>query len=111
MSNRVLDLRGERCPVIFQRIMLALEGGRPGDVWEVWFNYPPAVAGVPRSLEVYRHQVLSLEAMSPTAWRLMVRAGERGIPTPLLPGDGHGRMKSWHTTMPPRGLGTTPRPT
>jgi TusA-related sulfurtransferase len=84
MKNRVLDLRGERCPVIFQRIMLALEDGKPGDVWEVWFNYPPAVSGVPRSLEVYRHQVLSLEPMSSTAWRLVVRAGERGIPHPSL---------------------------
>ncbi|MEW6524207.1 MAG: sulfurtransferase TusA family protein [Bacillota bacterium] len=82
MAHRLLDLRGERCPVIFQRIMLALEDGKAGDVWEVWFNYPPAVGGVPRSLQVYQHHVLALEPLSPSSWKLVVQKGERGVSHP-----------------------------
>jgi TusA-related sulfurtransferase len=80
----MLDLRGERCPVILQRVLLALDDLPAGVLLEVWLNYPPAVAGVPRSLEIYRHHVISLEPLSANSWKLVVQKGEGALRPPAV---------------------------
>lgn len=64
MSTRLLDLRGEVCPMNFVRTKLKLEELQGGEWLEVWLDEGEPVRNVPRSVKGEGHKVLKLERVS-----------------------------------------------
>lgn len=72
-----LDLRGEVCPYTFVKTTLALEEILPGQILRVTVDHGPAVENVPRSLLNRGHEVLDIEHVSESVWKLTVMKGGR----------------------------------
>jgi tRNA 2-thiouridine synthesizing protein A len=71
--GRTLDLRGEVCPYTFVKSKLAMEEMAMGEVLEVLVDFPPSAKNVPRSMEMEGQEVLGVEEISPSTWRIKVR--------------------------------------
>lgn len=74
MKTRKLDLSGEVCPYTLVKALLTLETMEPGAGVEIIVDYPPASSNVPRSLVLYGHEVVSVNAEG-SAWTIVVRKG------------------------------------
>ncbi|MFW6115885.1 MAG: sulfurtransferase TusA family protein, partial [Chloroflexota bacterium] len=72
-----LDLSGEVCPYTFVKTTLALEEMLPGQILQVTLDHGPAVENVPRSLANRGHEVVDIEQVSESAWKVTVKKGAR----------------------------------
>jgi tRNA 2-thiouridine synthesizing protein A len=71
--DRVIDLRGDHCPITFAKTKIALEEIAIGQVLRILLDYEPATKNVPRSAELYGDEVLSLERTGAQEWAVMIR--------------------------------------
>lgn len=71
--DRVLDLRGDVCPVTFAKTKIALEEMRTGEVLLVRLDYEPATRNVPRSAELYGDEVLAVRQVGDREWEVLIR--------------------------------------
>jgi len=71
--DRILDIKGQVCPLTFVRSKLALENMALGAVLEIVVDHQPAAVNVPRSLEQGGQKVLEIEAVGANEWHIFVR--------------------------------------
>ena len=67
-----IDLKGEVCPYTFVKSKLALEEMRIGQILEIIVDHEPAVENVPKSLTNEGQEVLSVEKINDTDWRMVI---------------------------------------
>lgn len=68
-----LNIKGEVCPYTFVKSKLALEKLPPGAVLSVIVDHEPAIENVPRSMENEGHEVLGVEKINDTDFRILIR--------------------------------------
>ena len=71
--DRVIDLRGDVCPVTFAKTKIALEEMRIGEVLLVRLDYEPASRNVPRSAALYGDEVLAVRQAGESEWEVLLR--------------------------------------
>jgi len=71
--DRELDLHGEVCPYTFVRSKLALEEMASGQVLSIIVDNSESASNVPRSLALEGHDVLTVDRVSGTGWRITVK--------------------------------------
>jgi tRNA 2-thiouridine synthesizing protein A len=73
--DSTVNIKGLVCPITFVRSKLALEKVGSGQVLEIILDYPEASRSVPRSMQEQGHEVISVEKINETDWRLLIRKG------------------------------------
>lgn len=73
--DSTVNIKGLVCPITFVRSKLALEKVGPGQVLEIILDYPEASRSIPRSMQEQGHEVISVEKINETDWRLLIRRG------------------------------------
>lgn len=71
--DRIIDLRGDVCPITFAKTKIALEEMQIGEVLRVLLDYEPATRNVPRSAEMYGDQVLHVGSAGQREWEVFIR--------------------------------------
>jgi len=71
--DRILDLRGDVCPITFAKTKIALEEMEVGQVLLVRLDYEPASRNVPRSAEMYGDEVLAVRTVGEREWEVVIR--------------------------------------
>jgi len=71
--DKTIDLKGEVCPYTFVKSKLALEEMGLDQVLEVVVDHEPAVENVPKSLKNEGQQVLAVDKINDTDWKILVR--------------------------------------
>lgn len=71
--HKSINLKGEVCPYTFVKSKLALEEMQIGQVLEVIVDHEPAVENVPRSMKIEGQQVVAVEKLNDTDWRLVIK--------------------------------------
>jgi tRNA 2-thiouridine synthesizing protein A len=72
-ADRIIDLRGDVCPLTFAKTKIALEEIAIGQVLCVLLDYEPATRNVPRSAQMYGDEVLHVGATDPGEWQVLIR--------------------------------------
>jgi TusA-related sulfurtransferase len=72
-KTRTLDLKGEVCPYTFVKSKLMIEEMNPGEVLEIIVDHQPAAKNIPRSMEMEGQEVLGVEQLNTTQWKLVLR--------------------------------------
>lgn len=72
-ADRLIDLRGDVCPLTFARTKIALEEMEIGQVLRVLLDYEPATRNVPRSAEMYGDQILGVVPTTDHEWAVWIR--------------------------------------
>ena len=88
VADHTLDLRGEVCPYVLVKTLIALEGLPAGQVMQVLLDYLPALRSVPKSVAAYGHQigvVAPLDAASGEWQFFIVKARRAAEPVPPAP--------------------------
>ncbi len=70
---KLLDLRGEVCPYTFVKSKLVMEEMVIGEVLEVVLDFPPAVKNVAKSMEMEGHEVIDVQQLHHSSWKIVVR--------------------------------------
>ncbi len=73
--DNVLDIKGEVCPYTFVKTKLTLETMESGEVLEIITDHQPASVNIPRSLKGEGHEVLTVDEMEESRWRIIVQKG------------------------------------
>ncbi|MBP2017710.1 TusA-related sulfurtransferase [Symbiobacterium terraclitae] len=71
--DRIIDLRGDVCPITFAKTKIALEEMEVGQVLLVRLDYEPATRNVPRSAQMYGDEVLAVRAAGEGEWEVVLR--------------------------------------
>ncbi|MEW8977246.1 MAG: sulfurtransferase TusA family protein [Symbiobacterium sp.] len=71
--DRILDLRGDVCPITFAKTKIALEEMAVGQVLLVRLDYEPATRNVPRSAQLCGDEVLAVRAVGEGEWEVVIR--------------------------------------
>ena len=71
--DKTIDLKGEVCPYTFVKSKLALEEMGLDQVLEVVVDHEPAVENVPKSLKNEGQQVLAVDKINDTDWKILVK--------------------------------------
>jgi TusA-related sulfurtransferase len=71
--DKTIDLKGEVCPYTFVKSKLALEEMGLDQVLEIVVDHEPAVENVPKSLKNEGQQVLAIDKINDTDWRILVK--------------------------------------
>lgn len=71
--DKTIDLKGEVCPYTFVKSKLALEEMGLDQILEIVVDYEPAVENVPKSLRNEGQQVLAVNKINDTDWKISVR--------------------------------------
>ena len=74
--DKTIDIKGLVCPMTFVRSKLALEGLQKGQVLEIILDYEEASRSVPKSMQEQGHEMLLVDKINDTDWRLLVRKGD-----------------------------------
>ncbi len=79
--DQSIDLRGEVCPYILMKTLLAFDGMDGGQVLRVLVNYLPALRGVPAGLTAYGHAVLLVIPLEggQDEWQIYARRAARQV--------------------------------
>ncbi len=72
-SDKTIDLKGEVCPYTFVKSKLALEEMELDQILEVIVDHEPAVENVPRSLKNEGQNVLAVDKINDTDWKIVVK--------------------------------------
>lgn len=70
--DRVIDLRGDVCPITFAKTKIALEEMVVGQVLQVLLDYEPSSRNVPRSAAMYGDKVLAVEQTGSAEWAVTI---------------------------------------
>ncbi len=71
--DKTIDLKGEVCPYTFVKSKLALEEMGLDQVLEIVVDHEPAVENVPKSLKNEGQQVLAIDKINDTDWKILVK--------------------------------------
>ncbi len=71
---KVLDVRGEVCPVPDVETKRALKKMKKGEILEVLIDYPLSKERIPANSEKAGHKVLSIEEIGPSEWKIRIEA-------------------------------------
>lgn len=71
--DKTIDLKGEVCPYTFVKTKLALEEMDLNQILEVVVDHEPAVKNVPRSLKNEGQNVLAIDKMNDTDWKIVIK--------------------------------------
>ncbi len=71
--DKAIDLKGEVCPYTFVKSKLALEEMGLDQVLEIVVDHEPAVENVPKSLKNEGQQVLAIDKINDTDWKILVK--------------------------------------
>ncbi len=71
--DKTIDLKGEVCPYTFVKSKLALEEMDLDQILEVVVDHEPAVENVPRSLKNEGQNVLAVDKINNTDWKIVVK--------------------------------------
>ncbi len=71
--DKTIDLKGEVCPYTFVKSKLALEEMELDQILEVVVDHEPAVENVPRSLKNEGQNVLAVDKINDTDWKIVVK--------------------------------------
>jgi TusA-related sulfurtransferase len=71
--DKTIDLKGEVCPYTFVKSKLALEEMDLDQVLEIVVDHEPAVENVPKSLKNEGQQVLAVDKINDTDWKILVK--------------------------------------
>jgi TusA-related sulfurtransferase len=71
-----LDLTGVPCPANFTRAFLRLEGMDEGETLELIVDDGEPIENVPANIKDDGHEVLHIQRLSESSWRVLVRKGE-----------------------------------
>ena len=71
--DKVVDLKGEICPLTFVKSKLVLEGMKSGQILEVIVDHEPAIENVPRSMKNEGHEVIEVKKIGKSEWKILVR--------------------------------------
>jgi len=71
--DETLDVRGEVCPYPDVKTQRKVKSMKPGQVLEVLVDYPLSVERIPRSMQKMGHEVLKVEKIGESEWRLLIR--------------------------------------
>ena len=77
--TKTIDERGEICPVPDVDTRRALKSMKPGEILEVLIDYPLSKERIPASVEREGHEVLKIEEIGPSEWRILIKVkGKEG---------------------------------
>ena len=71
--TETLDVRGEICPYPDVKTKNKLKKMRAGDILEVLVDYPLSVERIPRTVEKMGHEMLKIEKIGESEWKLYIR--------------------------------------
>ncbi len=74
--DKEIDIRGEICPYTFVKSKLALEEMSPGQVLGIIVDHEPATKNVPRSMENEGNEIIGVDKLNDSDWKIVVRKGE-----------------------------------
>ena len=71
--TKSIDERGEVCPIPDVDAKRAWKKMNPGEVLEVLVDYPLSKERIPANAEKAGHEVLAIEELGPSEWRLLIK--------------------------------------
>jgi TusA-related sulfurtransferase len=71
--TKTIDERGEVCPVPDVDTKRALAKMNPGEILEVLIDYPLSKERIPATVEKLGHEVLAIEEVDDSEWRLIIK--------------------------------------
>lgn len=71
--TKSLDVRGEVCPVPDVETKRALKDMKPGEILEVWVDYPMSKERIPETVKAMGHEVLEIEEVGPSEWKIYIK--------------------------------------
>ena len=71
--TETLDVRGEICPYPDVKTKNKLKKMKPGEILEVLVDYPLSVVRIPRTVKKMGHELLKVEKVGESEWRLYIR--------------------------------------
>ncbi|HDL50611.1 MAG: hypothetical protein DRI28_01040 [Caldiserica bacterium] len=74
-ATKTIDERGEVCPVPDVDTKRALKSMKPGEILEVLIDYPLSKERIPATAEREGHEVLKIEEIGPSEWRILIKVG------------------------------------
>jgi len=71
--DRVIDLKGLKCPMTFVKTKLALEELEAGQILKSIVDDQMASQDVPRSAKLQGYEVLEVKETEPGVWEILIR--------------------------------------
>jgi len=71
--DKTIDIKGEICPYTFVKSKLAMEELKSGQILEIILDHQPATENVPRSMKNEGNEILEVEKINDTDWRIVVK--------------------------------------
>lgn len=71
--DRVIDLKGLKCPMTFVKTKLALEELEAGQILKSIVDDPTASQDVPRSAKLQGYEVLDVKEVETGVWEILIR--------------------------------------
>ncbi len=72
-ADRVIDLKGLKCPMTFVKTKLALEELEAGQILKSIVDDPVASQDVPRSAKLQGYEVLAVTETEAGVWEILIR--------------------------------------
>ncbi len=71
--SRVIDVRGEVCPVPDVETKRAIKGAKDGEILKVLVDYPLSVERIPESVKKLGSEVLEVKKNGGSDWEIYVK--------------------------------------
>jgi TusA-related sulfurtransferase len=68
-----IDVRGEVCPVPDVEAKRAVKKMKPGEILEVWIDYPMSKERIPEGMKKMGHEVLEIEEVGNSEWKIYIK--------------------------------------
>jgi tRNA 2-thiouridine synthesizing protein A len=72
--TKSVDVRGEVCPVPDVEAKRAVKKLKPGEILEVWIDYPLSKERIPEAMKKLGHEVLEIEEVGQSEWKIYIKA-------------------------------------
>lgn len=70
---RKLDIKGEKCPITFVKVKMALESIRNAEVLEVILDEGEPMQNVPRQVKEEGHRIIKVDRFADGSFKLLIR--------------------------------------
>lgn len=71
--TQTLDCKGEVCPYPDVKSKRKVKKMKSGEILEILLDYPLSAERIPETMESMGHEVLSVEKLEDTEWRILVK--------------------------------------
>jgi TusA-related sulfurtransferase len=71
--NKSIDVRREVCPIPDVETKRALKDMKPGEILEVWIDYPLSKERIPETVKKLGHEVLEIEEVGKSEWKIYIK--------------------------------------